>query len=111
MLLRLHRIGMDDHLYETIEGLKAIRGDSMIIVSRGEVYTMGSDDFDETMESIMNSRDHYIYDDLIRPGVRVSRDGSLGWVIVQVSAKGVFIDQKGDRSYFLLNFKHKSTRK
>jgi hypothetical protein len=88
-LLRMHRKGMDDHLAETINELQSIRNDSVIIVSRGEIYTMDSTAFDGGMLRIMNSRDHYSYNDLIRPIVKISDDGSLAWVIVQVSANGI----------------------
>jgi len=94
-LLRLHRAGMDDHLLESIDGLRAGRADTLTIVSRGEISTIDGMSFDSFMERIMTSRDHVVYDDLVRPMVKVSDDGSLGWVIVQVAAQGNYKDEHG----------------
>ncbi len=94
-LLRMHRIGMDDHLFERIDGLRSIRNDSFVVVNRGEVITMNGSEFDAGMSDIMQGKDHYKYDDLIRPIVRISDDGTLGWVIVQVRVEGVMLDENG----------------
>jgi len=86
---------MDDHLLESIDGLRAGRADTLTIVSRGEISTIDGMSFDSFMERIMTSRDHVVYDDLVRPIVKVSDDGSLGWVIVQVAAQGNYKDEHG----------------
>ncbi len=95
-LIRLHRIVMDDHLFGRTEGIKKSQADTMLIVSEGEVYTVEGNQPDGGIDRIMASRDYTVYDDLIRPIVRISDDHSLGWVIVQVFAKGVRFDENGD---------------
>ena len=95
-LLRLHRIGMDDHFFERIEGLQSVRDTSFLLANRGEVSEISQEEFDFAMGSIMNSRDHDKYDDMIRPIVKVSDDGSLGWVIVQVEVHGVMTEVPGE---------------
>ena len=102
-LLRMHRIAMDDHLFEKTTGLTSIRADSLVILNRGIVNRIRSKDFDATMEQIMNSRDHNRYDDLIRPIVNISQDGTLGWVIAQVSVEGE-VFQYGDEGNIPLSF-------
>ncbi|GEM_PF-826704 len=97
-LLRLHRIIMDDHLFGRTDGMKNVRGDSMVIVSDGEVYKMAGAESDAMLDRMMTSRDYTVYDDLIRPIVKISNDGSLGWVIAQVSASGVRFDANGKPS-------------
>lgn len=94
-LLRLHRIAMDGHLFERSTDLKALPADSMVIVSDGDVYVLDSDGSDSMIDSIMESRRYTVYDDLIRPMVMISQDGTLGWVIAQVSAKGWRLDAEG----------------
>ena len=47
------------------------------------------------MAKIMGNRNYTVYDDLILPKVTVSEDGTLGWVVVQVSAKGMRLDPQG----------------
>ena len=47
------------------------------------------------LDRIMASRDYTIYNDLIRPIVTISEDGTLGWVIAHVSASGLRFDADG----------------
>ncbi len=94
-LLRLHRIVMDAHFFGKAEQMTAIHGDSVAIVSDGDVYLMSGDEADATMRRIMATRDYTTYDDLIRPIVRISNDGTIGWVIAQISARGVRFDEGG----------------
>ncbi len=94
-LLRLHRVIMDDHFWGQTAGMKSFSGDSTVIVSDGEVYKMAGSTSNAGLDRMMNNRDYVVYDDLIRPVVKISDDGSLGWVIVQVQAKGTRFDAEG----------------
>lgn len=95
-LLRLHRLSMDAHRFGTFDSITAYRGDRMLMVSDGEVHTMSADQSTEMMQRIMSSRIYDVYDDLIRPEVEVSADGTLGWVIAQISAQGRRLDSDGN---------------
>ena len=95
-LLRLHRVAMDDHFFGRTEGLTATRADSLVIVSDGEIQMVGGDAFDTMMSRIMASRDYTVYDDLVRPRVEVSADGTLGQVVAQVFARGVRYGAAGE---------------
>lgn len=89
-LLRLHRRGMDAHLWEDAETIKATLADTLMVANSGEVsYAPAS-----MMDGILGSRDYTLYEDLIRPIVKVSNDGSLGWVTVQIKAKGFRFDEQ-----------------
>ncbi len=94
-LLRLHRIAMDDHFFSRTDEMKTIRGDSVTIVNDGDIHRMTGKEFDATMGRIMESRDYLVYDDLVRPIVNISEDGTLGTVIAQISASGVRFDDNG----------------
>ncbi len=94
-LLGLHRVVMDDHLFGETDGIIGQRGDAVVFVSAGEVYEMDGEAFDGSIRGLMSNRDYTKYDDLIRPIVRVSEDGTLAWVIVQVSAGGARLDESG----------------
>lgn len=94
-LLRLHRIAMDDHWFGRTAGIRSVRSDSMVILSDGDVYTMTGEEFDAALDRIMKSRDYTVYDDLIRPIVTISEDGTLGWVIAHISAEGIRFDSSG----------------
>ena len=95
LLLRLHRTAMDDHLFGQVDGIIEQRGDKIVIVSGGEIYEMDGDAFDGSILGMMSNRDYITYDDLVRPIIKVSEDGTLGWIIVQVSAAGVRFDDAG----------------
>jgi len=92
-LLRLHRNIMDDHLFERTEQMSKAMGDSMKIVSAGEIYAVTKKQSTERLNIIMSNRYYTLYDDMVMPVVKVSEDGTLGWVIVQVLAKGVRLDE------------------
>lgn len=94
-LLRLHRIVMDDHFHGDATGMKSINQAPFTVVSEGEVYTMTDAESDAGFDRVMGSRDYTVYDDLIRPAVKISADGSMAWVIVKVYAKGVRFDKDG----------------
>jgi len=94
-LLRLHRVFMDGHLFGRSSGMKEGLADSVVIVREGEVHPLSGDETLQTLKGILARTDYTLYDDLIRPVVRVSDDGTLGWVIVQVAAGGVQLDDEG----------------
>ncbi|MCO6512737.1 MAG: hypothetical protein J5I65_18285 [Aridibacter famidurans] len=94
-LLRLHRVVMDDHFFGDASGMKSINRAPFTVVSEGEVCTMTDAESDAGFDRIMGSRDYTVYDDLIRPVVKISKDGSLAWVVVKVYAKGVRFDSEG----------------
>ncbi len=95
-LLRLHRIIMDGHLFGQTSEMKTIGGDSMVIVSDGDIYAVVKSQSDAMFDDIMKSRNYTSYDDLIRPVVKISNDGTLAWVIAQVYAEGVRFDSAGN---------------
>ncbi|MCB0533821.1 MAG: hypothetical protein KDD14_16590 [Saprospiraceae bacterium] len=94
-LLRLHRAVMDDHWFGQTTNMKRHQADSLLIVSAGDLFTVAGNQPDAPMDRMMANRDYTVYDDLVRPVVRVSDDGTLAWVIVQVYAKGVRFDETG----------------
>jgi hypothetical protein len=94
-LLRLHRVFMDGHLFGRSSGMQEGLAENVVIVSRGEVHPLSGDETLQTLKGVLARTDYTVYDDLIRPVVRVSDDGSLGWVIVQVAAGGVRLDEQG----------------
>ncbi|MFZ1705892.1 MAG: hypothetical protein WAT79_16220 [Saprospiraceae bacterium] len=94
-LIRKHRIIMDGHLFGQTNEIKNLQSDSMFMVSDGEIYHLTGNQSDEMMDKMMVSRDYTSYDDLVRPIVKISEDGKLGWVIAKVYAKGIRLDENG----------------
>lgn len=97
-LLRRHRAIMDAHLFGQADKMSGFSGDAAVILSEGEVYEMTGAAFISGFERMLSNRDYTVYDDLIRPKVNISADGSLGWVIAQVEAKGLRLDTGGKPS-------------
>jgi hypothetical protein len=87
---------MDDHFFGRTEGMRMQQSDAITIVSQGEVSHMTGKASGDGLERIMSNRDYTIYDDLIRPNVSISNDGTMAWVIVQIRAEGVRYDDFGE---------------
>ena len=95
-LLRHHRIIMDGHFFGVTSAMKTQQNDTVAIVSEGEIYTIQGNQPDAMIDRIMASRDYTVYDDLVRPKVTISDDGTLGWVIAQIYAAGIRYDEDGN---------------
>ena len=88
-LLALHRDVMVAHLKSDVDALLAPEADDYVVVSRGEVTRPSKAERAERLGPYLRSTKFEIYEDLVPPVVKVSPDGRLGWVVVQVRAKGV----------------------
>lgn len=97
-LLRCHRAIMDDHFFGLTSAIKAQESDTITILSAGEIYKYQGKQDDAMIDRIMATRDYTAYDDLVRPEVKISDDGTLGWVIAQVYAEGIRFDENGEPS-------------
>jgi hypothetical protein len=95
-LIRAHRVIMDDHFFGRIEGMRNQQSDSIFIVSQGDVYSMSASVSLSGLKRIMGNRIYTDYDDLIRPIIKISSDGSQAWVIAQIQAKGIRLDEYGN---------------
>ncbi len=87
-LMRHHRTIIDGHFFGTPAIIKMQQSDTMTIVGDGEVSILVGDQTGTMIEQILASRDYTVYDDLIRPIINISDDGTLAWVIAQIFAKG-----------------------
>jgi hypothetical protein len=91
-LLRLHEQAMQAHRDSNIDMLLAAEGDEYVIASRGEVSRPGLADRRQFLGPYLAATRFSVYRDQVPPIAKVSSDGTLGWVIAQVEAKG---EQKG----------------
>ena len=94
-LLRCHRVIMDGHLFGITDGIKAQQADTMAMLNAGEIFMVEGRPPVAMIDRIMSNRDYFVYDDLIRPMVEVSEDGTLGWVIATLYANGIRFDENG----------------
>ena len=93
-LIRQHRIIMDGHFFGQTEEMKSQQSDSMTMLNDGEIFQVQGNLSEGMIDRIMASRDYTVYDDLEKPQVQVSDDGTLGWLIAKIYAKGIRYDDQ-----------------
>jgi hypothetical protein len=87
-LLELHRAGLRAHLESDVESLLALETDDFLLVNRGELSTPPKEQRRAFLGPYLAATRFELYRDRVAPVVKVSRDGSLGWVAAQVEARG-----------------------
>ena len=88
VLLRLHESGMQAHRDSDIEALLAPESDDYVVSSRGEISRPVKSQRREFLGRYLAATRFSVYRDQVPPVVKVSPDRTLGWVIVQIEAKG-----------------------
>jgi hypothetical protein len=94
-LLQLHKRVLQNHLDGNIDDWLRSESEEYVLANRGEVSFPGKRERAAAIGPYLKRSEFRIYRDLIEPIVRVSRDGTLGWVIVQVEAEGVSRNEDG----------------
>jgi hypothetical protein len=88
-LLALHEEAMRAHRESNVELLLRADAPDFVLANRGQVTQPTLDERRARFQQYLKTTRFTEYVDLVPPLVRVSEDGSLGWVIVQVRAAGV----------------------
>ncbi len=88
-LLALHQAAIEAHLQNDVEMLlKDDAEGGYVMAGRGVVSWPSKEDFRQRLGPYLAATNFEIYRDEIEPIVKVSEDGTLGWVICQVYVKG-----------------------
>ena len=87
-LLALHEEVLRAHRESDVELLLNAEEDEYVIANRGEVTTPDRKARAKRLGPYLKQTRFSTYADKVPPIVRVSADGTLGWVIVQVEARG-----------------------
>jgi hypothetical protein len=87
-LLRLHESAMQAHRESNVDALLAPESDDYVVASRGEVSRPPKQQRSDFLGPYLKATRFSVYRDVVPPIAKVSADGTLGWVIVQVEAKG-----------------------
>lgn len=87
-LLALHEQGLRAHRESNIDLLVQPQGEGFTVVSAGEVIDATVEGTRQSLGPYLKATRFSVYRDKIPPRVKISADGSLGWVIAQVEAKG-----------------------
>lgn len=93
----LHAKTMRAHKESNAALLLEDQAPDMLIVNRGAVTRPTLGERRASFGSYLGRTVFSEYRDLVEPIVKVSNDGSLGWVIVQVAARGVQTDEDGTK--------------
>jgi hypothetical protein len=87
-LLTLHEEVMRAHRESDVDLLLKAEEDDHVVAGRGEITRPDRNARRERLGPYLTATRFSTYADKVPPIVKVSSDGSLGWVIVQVEARG-----------------------
>lgn len=97
-ILELHRALLESHIRYDVDGVLAAEAEQIVLVSRGEVEFPTKAERFYRFERYLKSVEFEEYRDLISPIVRVSDDGTLGWLIAQVKIAGTRTSGDGEQT-------------
>jgi hypothetical protein len=87
-LLALHQRAIDGHLQNDVEILLRDEEEDYVIGSRGGVFHPTKEERRQQLGPYIKATRFEVYKDEIPPIVKVSVDGTLGWVICQILVRG-----------------------
>jgi hypothetical protein len=100
-LLRLHKSDREAHFRTDVELLQGSAPDEFITVSDGKINRVTKSDERKHFADYFKDAKYYEWDDVEEPIIRVSKDGSMAWMITRIrvrrtqkNAKGVEREQK-----------------
>ncbi len=96
-ILNLHKELLQAHLNNDIESWMESEADEYVVANRGEVSHPTKQQREERLRPYLERTKFSEYRDLIPPEVRVSIDGTLGWLIAQVKVSGVQTMEDGTK--------------
>ncbi len=83
-ILQMHRDVLRYHIEGDLDAWMAEESESYVSANRGEISRPSIEDRRARLQPYLESTTFSEYRDLVEPVVRVSEDGTLGWVICQV---------------------------
>ena len=95
-LRALHEKVMRAHREKNVELLLEDEAADTVVASRGEITRPTIQQRRERLGGYLKASTFSEYKDLVEPLVSVSADGTLAWVMVQVSAKGTQVTGQGE---------------
>ncbi len=95
-LLALHQEVLEAHLDSDIDRLMEAEAEESVVANRGEIGLPSPDERRSRLGPYLAATNFTVYRDMVPPVVRVSEDGTLGWVIAQVEAVGTQRSASGE---------------
>ena len=87
-LLELHQEGLTAHLKGDVDALLAGQADDFVLVNRGDISSPTKEQRRAVLGPYLAATKFDFYRDTVAPIVKVSRDGSLAWVVARLEARG-----------------------
>ncbi len=99
-LLHIHAEVIRAHVEQQVDLWMSVESENYVSVNGGEVTFPGFSERREQRSAYLQGASFSSYRDLRDPIVRISEDGSLGWLIAEVEVAGSVPDQEGGRNSF-----------
>ncbi len=93
--MRLHKSHREAHFKTDVDALLANSPEETISVSRGKISRSSKDDARKRFTGYFRDAKYYEWDDAEEPIIRVSNDGSMGWMITRTRVRRVQKDAAG----------------
>jgi hypothetical protein len=87
-IIQLHQDELDAHINKDVSFFTKDLADNYMHVQYGDINYPHKDSLMKKFDDYLNSTTFTRYEDLQKPIVKVSKDGSLAWSIVQVKIEG-----------------------
>ena len=97
-ILRLHKNILRAHMEGDLESWMAQAAEDYVVVSRGMVSFPTKEERAARLGPYLESTTFTEYGDVIEPVVKVSDDGTLGWLIAQVKISGTRTMTGGEKA-------------
>ena len=94
-LLKLHQTDRQAHFKTDPDLLLSNHPDEFISVSQGMISRRKKADTRKTFETYFKNATYHEWDDLEPPIIRVSSDGSIGWIITRLKVRRTQKDANG----------------
>ena len=97
VLRSLHEKVLRAHRQSDVELLLEDEAPDTVVANRGEITRPTLDERRRRLGAYLTRTSFREYRDLIEPVVSVSDDGTLGWLVVQVQARGTQMTEEGKK--------------
>ena len=94
-LLRAHRADREAHFRTDVDLLQERTPEVLIAVSRGKIHRSSRAASRKQFAEYFRGATYFEWDDLEEPIVRVSKDGSMAWMITRIRVRRVQKDSSG----------------
>ncbi len=101
-ILELHATEREGHLRGDASVVTSVLAESVASVQNGDVEIQSREQMRRSFSEYLSGVAYLSWDDLMKPSVHVSSDGTMAWAVVRIKAR---FREKGDQSGRIQEFK------